>query len=164
MQCTCFFFRLWYVLLGVAVLYQVHHQWGCDRAVNGHLSKIKYPISNITAAITAPIEEHSPPQQQEAKQSHCDQSVQVDTRSKLAHTAKKSKRRRKERDLKSQILLLQITVNKYKLELKKIQEDSLTADLSYIKKKSCRKASYSIIFDRSNFELQEEETVVVRRI
>lgn len=79
------------------------------------------------------------------------------------HTAEKSKWRRKEKDLRIQILRLQQTVDKYKLELKKIQEDSLTADLSYIRKKTRRKVPYSIIFDGPNCEFQEEKTNMVRR-
>ncbi|KAH8025914.1 hypothetical protein HPB51_014109 [Rhipicephalus microplus] len=62
-----------------------------------------------------------------------DQGVQVDSRStSSALVAEKAKWRRKEKELRSQLLRLQQTVDKYKMELKKLHEDALVADVSYI--------------------------------
>lgn len=67
----------------------------------------------------------------------CDRGIQVDSRqvSSLL-TTEKAKWKRKEKDLRNQALRLQRTVEKYKLELRKLQEDSLASDISYIRQRA----------------------------
>ncbi|XP_050032440.1 uncharacterized protein [Dermacentor andersoni] len=75
----------------------------------------------------------------------CDKSVQVDSNSASALlTTEKAKWKRKERDLRSQILRLHQTIDKYKEELKKLQEDSLTADVSYIRERAAEKEASAL--------------------
>ncbi|KAH6937647.1 hypothetical protein HPB50_003076 [Hyalomma asiaticum] len=68
----------------------------------------------------------------------CDRGVQVDSRQAVASllTTEKAKWKRKERDLRNQVSRLQRTVDKYKLELEKLQQDSMVADISYIKERA----------------------------
>lgn len=74
-----------------------------------------------------------------------DQSVQVDSRSTSSVLAtEKAKWKRKEKHLRSQVLRLQQTVDKYKMELKKLHEDALVADVSYIKERAKEKEPAAI--------------------
>lgn len=74
------------------------------------------------------------------KAATCDKIVQVDNRpSSTSLVTERAKWKRKERDLRSQIPRIQQAVDKYKVELKKLQEDSMTADISYIKEKASEK-------------------------
>lgn len=80
----------------------------------------------------------------------CEKSVQVDSSSaSVLLTTEKAKWKRKERDLSSQILRLQQTVEKYKETLKKLQEDTLTADMSYTRERAAEKeASAPLLLDQ----------------
>ncbi|KAH7941439.1 hypothetical protein HPB49_013706 [Dermacentor silvarum] len=53
--------------------------------------------------------------------------------------------KRKEKDLRSQILRLQETIDKYKETLKKLQEGTSTADMSYIRERAAEKEA-SVVF------------------
>ncbi|KAH8021426.1 hypothetical protein HPB51_015606 [Rhipicephalus microplus] len=68
----------------------------------------------------------------------CDRGVQVDSRRAVASllATEKAKWKRKEKDLRNQVSRLQRTVDKYKLELEKLQQDSMVADISYIKERA----------------------------
>lgn len=73
----------------------------------------------------------------EPQHAQCDEGVQVDNRPRSSLlVAERAKWKRKERDLRSQILRLKQTVDKYKLELKKIHEDPITAAISYIRREA----------------------------
>ncbi|KAH7979580.1 hypothetical protein HPB49_009979 [Dermacentor silvarum] len=66
----------------------------------------------------------------------CDQSVQVNIRSNSSVlVTERAKWIRKEKGLRSQLLRLQQTIDKYKMELKMLHEDALVADVSYIKER-----------------------------
>lgn len=86
-----------------------------------------------------------------------DQSIQVDSRSTSSVlVTEKAKWKRKEKDLRSQILRLQQTVNKYKMELKKLHQDALVADVSYIRERAKEKepAALFSIDQIENFKKQ----------
>ncbi|KAH8033392.1 hypothetical protein HPB51_011835 [Rhipicephalus microplus] len=104
-----------------------------------------------------------------------DQGVEVDNRSTSSVlAAEKAKWRRKEKEFRSQMLRLQQTVDKYKMELKKLHEDVLVGDVSYIKERAKEKepAALFLIDQIENFKKKRpswsEETtrhcVVLRRL
>ncbi|KAH8018237.1 hypothetical protein HPB51_000848 [Rhipicephalus microplus] len=68
----------------------------------------------------------------------CDRGVKVDSRQAVASllATEKAKWKRKERDFRNQVSRQQRTVDKYKLELEKLQQDSMVADISYIKERA----------------------------
>ncbi|KAH8031053.1 hypothetical protein HPB51_012741 [Rhipicephalus microplus] len=83
------------------------------------------------------------------------QGVQVDSRSTSSVlVAEIANWRRKEKELRSQLLRLQQTVDKYKMELKKLHEDALVADVSYIKERAKEKepAALFLIGEIENFK------------
>ncbi|KAH8024859.1 hypothetical protein HPB51_001772 [Rhipicephalus microplus] len=84
-----------------------------------------------------------------------DQGVQVDNRSTLSVlVAEKAKWRRKEKVLRSQLLRQQQTVDNYKMELKRLREDALVADVSFIKERAKEKepAALFLIDQIENFK------------
>ncbi|KAH8037906.1 hypothetical protein HPB51_018394 [Rhipicephalus microplus] len=83
------------------------------------------------------------------------QGVQVDNRSTSSVlVVEKAKWRRKEKKLRSQLLRLQQTIDKYKMELKKLLEDALVAVVSYIKERANEKelAALFLIDQIENFK------------
>ncbi|KAH8032443.1 hypothetical protein HPB51_025367 [Rhipicephalus microplus] len=69
-------------------------------------------------------------------------------------TSEKEKWRKKEKELRCQLLRLQQTIDKYKMELKKLPEDALVADVSYIKQRAKEKepAALFLIDQIENFK------------
>nr|XP_050032240.1 uncharacterized protein LOC126528390 [Dermacentor andersoni] len=96
----------------------------------------------------------------------CDQSVQVNIKSTSSVlVTERAKWIRKEKALRSQLLRLQQTVDRYKVELKTLHEDALVADVSYIKERAEEKepAARFLIDQIQNFRKKRpswcEETI-----
>ncbi|KAH6940252.1 hypothetical protein HPB50_026448 [Hyalomma asiaticum] len=89
---------------------------------------------DITDAVSDTNQRDFPPETPPA----CDRGVQVNSRQAVASllATEKAKWKRKERDLRNQVSRLQRTADKYKLEFEKLQQDSIVADISYIKERA----------------------------
>ncbi|XP_050038332.1 uncharacterized protein [Dermacentor andersoni] len=93
---------------------------------------------------TTPVSE--PADHCDVKSNMSNRGVQVDCRAPTSLlTTERAKWKRKEKDLRSQILRLTQTVDKYKQLLKELKEDSLATDLSYIRQKATENESSALI-------------------
>ncbi|KAH8025865.1 hypothetical protein HPB51_013464 [Rhipicephalus microplus] len=124
-----------------------------DKRVRATMARSDYASVNVASVVADMSDRCAMNTSSEANLR--DQGVQVDNRSTSSVlVAEKAKWKRKEKELRSQLLRLQQTVDKYKMELKKLHEDALVADVSFIKERAKDKepAALFLIDQIENFK------------